>query len=607
MASDTSARRALRPPPRALIEVGWAVSAAIVSVVAAMVALRATPQTLSQRWTVGGDDQILHYMLFRSATQSFPFSENGSLGFPDGFNAFFTAQFDVSSALIAGALALVIHDGFLLLNVFYLLTFAFVALTAYAFFRCLRAQPWAAALVAVVFSLAPYHFLRIGAGHAFLANYWAIPLLGILVLVVAGERTDPFRSWRARGATRLARRLRAAVPMVVLPALIATTGGYYYVFSVLVLVGVWLLGAVAGLASRVPLREILARALPLGVLGVLVAVELVLLGADWGERYAPYFESRGVGESEDFAGKILSLFLPWQGTQVPKIGALTNIYANATAVAVTTEPPGLPVIAIAGLCLLLVSLPLLGAVGGKALQATAFGRFVSDERVRVLAIATLWTLLFYVVTGFGMAVALVAGTTIRAWSRLSIVIALLALGAVAIALSRIGRRGVRIVVVALIVVVAVADQLAGVARVVPIAPTTDGEMTAFVGEADSALPDGCGVVQLPVKSFPDSGRIGQMADYDEALPYLYTEGDDLAWSYGSIRGTTGYDVFGEAGTTDEFAAAVDASGACAVFVDTAAYVGREGEWYGDVLAVSGSLDPVAQSSSGRWLVFAVTR
>ncbi|WKK71830.1 hypothetical protein Q0F99_01215 [Rathayibacter oskolensis] len=245
--------------------------------------------------------------------------------------------------------------------------------------------------MATLFTLAPYHFLRLGAGHAFLANYWAIPLLGILVLAVAGERTDPFRAWIARAANRRARVLRGAVPVVVLPLLIASSGGYYYVFSLLVLAGVWLLGALAAVATRARVRDALLRALPLLALGGLVGVELLLLGGGYGERTARYFESRGPGESETFGGKILTLFLPWQGTQVPKIGALTNMYENATAVAKATEPTGMPVLGIVGLCLLLVSLPLVGLAGGRALRATAFGRLVSDERLRVLATATLWT------------------------------------------------------------------------------------------------------------------------------------------------------------------------------------------------------------------------
>ncbi|QHC59482.1 DUF6541 family protein [Rathayibacter sp. VKM Ac-2760] len=611
MASEAPARPApagrRAPGRRALVELGAALAAAGASVLAAVIALGVTPESMAQRWQVGGGDQILHYLLFRSATQAFPFSVNGSLGFPDGFNAFFTAQFDVSSALVAGVLSLVIRDGLVLLNVFTLLTFASTALTGYAFFRCLRSPVWVASLLAAVFSLAPYHFLRVGYGHPFLAGYWAIPLLGILVLAAAGDRTDPFRAWRARGATRRARLLRGAVPVVVLPALIASSSGYYYVFSVLVLGGVWALCALAGLASRVPLREILGRALPLAVLGALVAIEVVALGSDWGERSAPYFESRGVGESEIFAGKLLSLFLPWQGTELPKIGALTNLYSTGTAVAVTTEPPGMPVLAIAGLCLLLLALPLTGAVGGRALRLTAVGRLLSDERLRVLAIAVLWTLAFFVIAGFGMAIAVFVGPTIRAWSRLSIVIVLLGLGAVAIVLGRITRRWLRIAAAVLIVGVAGLDQLAGVARMVPIAPTEDTEVSALVAEADAALPDGCGVVQLPIKSFPDSGAIGSMGDYDPGLPYLRTDGEDLVWSYGSVSGTEGYEVFDDLDTPGEFAAAVRASGACAVSVDTAAYTGREGAWEADVVSVSGSLTPTAQSSSGRWLVFPVTR
>lgn len=604
MASDAGAPAGRWRRP--LVETVWALGAAALSVLAAAVALGVTPGSLDERWRAGGDDQILHYMLFSSATQSFPFAENDALGFPGGFNAFFTAQFDLSSALIAGLLALVVHDGLLLLNLFHLLTFALVAVTGYAFFRCLRVAPWIAGLMATVFSLAPYHFLRLGAGHAFLANYWAIPLLGVLVLVVAGERTDPFLRWIQRAPTRVSGVLRRSVPTVLLPALIATTGGYYYVFSVLVLGGVWLLCGLAGLASGTRPRVVAGRVLPLGVLSALVGVELVLLGGDWGERYAPYFESRGVGESEIFAGKVLSLLLPWQGTEIPKIGALPNIYEKATAVAKASEPPGMPLLGILGLCVLLLALPMLGAVGGRALRVTWFGRLVSDDRIRVLALATLWTLLFYVVTGLGMAVAMAVGTTIRAWSRLSIVLILFALGAVAVALARARGRRLRAALAAVLAVVVVVDQLAGVSRMVPLDPTEDAEMVSFVADADAALPDGCGVVQLPIKSFPDSGDIGAMGDYDEALPYLYTEDDALAWSYGSIRGTTGFDTFGEVGDADEFAAAVASSGACAVFVDTAAYVGEPTAWWDEVLAVSGALTPIAQSSSGRWLVFAVS-
>ncbi|WKK71829.1 hypothetical protein Q0F99_01210 [Rathayibacter oskolensis] len=66
-------------------------------------------------------------------------------------------------------------------------------------------------------------------------------------------------------------------------------------------------------------------------------------------------------------------------------------------------------------------------------------------------------------------------------------------------------------------------------------------------------------------------------------------------------------MFGDVETPQEFAAAVESSDACAIYVDTAAYTEQVGAWQDDVLAASGSLTPLASSSSGRWLVFAVPR
>ncbi|WP_146084825.1 hypothetical protein [Rathayibacter sp. AY1E2] len=607
-ATDVRGPRTASRRRRTLVELGWALVAALVSVVAAVLALGIGPQDLTARWTVGGDDQILHYTLFTSATQAFPFDGNAALGFPDGFNAFFSAQFDVASALAVSVLALVVRDGTTLLNVFYLGTFATVAVTGYVFFRALRTRPWVAAFSAVLLSLLPYHFLRIGFGHAFLANYWAIPLLGVMVLMVAGPRTDPLRAWSERGATRRSRVLRSVVPGVVLGLLVASTGGYYYVFAVLVLGATWAVSTAAGLLSRERLRVLAVSSVPILALGVFVGLSLLLLSLDFGERYSPYFTSRTVGESEAYAGKLVLLGLPWSGTGLPQGYGLLNTYAGQSGVAPTTEPPGFSILASVALLITLVALPITALGGGRALRATAVGRFFSDARVRVLAVATLAALLFYTVTGLGVVVSLVAGPTIRAWARMSIVIAVLVLGVLALLLDRItARGGVRILVAALLAAVAVVDQLAGVSAAVPIAPTDDSEMRSFVSEADAQLDDGCGVVELPLKSFPDSGRIGALADYDEALPYLATEEGRLRWSYGAVEGTYGWDVWGDVDDPAEFADAVAGSGACAVYVDTAGYTDDPDGWRAYVEAATGDVEPEVASASGRWLLFTTRR
>ncbi|MBF4463342.1 MULTISPECIES: hypothetical protein [unclassified Rathayibacter] len=603
MAIDSGTSPPRRRGLRALRELAWAVAAAVVSVVAAVSALGISPDTLGQRWRIGTDDQVLHYMLFSNATQVFSFDNNPALGFPDGFNAFFSAQFDVASAFAAGALALVIHDGILLLNVFYVLTFAGVAVTAYAFFRALTVRPWISALVAVAYSVAPYHFQRIAAGHAFLANYWAIPLIGILVLMAAGERTDPFRAWSLAAPSRAGRIVRGVLPATVLALLVATSGGYYYVFGVIVVGGVFLLATIARLVERGAWREILRTAVPVVALAVFVGVELVVLVQGFGERYEPYFESRGVAESELYAGKLVLLILPWLGSGLPQAEWLLTRYTNQTGFIQTTEAPGFSVLGTLGLILLILgSLVVLVSNGSR--QHGAVGTFLRQPRFRLLATASYWTLLFYTVTGMGVIVALVAGPTIRAWARLSILLLLLCLGVIAVLLEQVTSRwGLRAILATAVAALVIVDQLVGVSRLVTLDPTADDEMRQFVTSADDLLPDACGVVQLPLKSFPDTGKIGNMSDYDEALPYLVTEHGDLEWSYGSVTGTYGWDVWGSVHDVPAFQQRVEETGACAVYVDTFGYTDNPQGWVPFVDAATGSSTPAVTSSSGRWLLF----
>jgi hypothetical protein len=203
-------------------------------------------------------------------------------------------------------------------------------------------------------------------------------------------------------------------------------------------------------------------------------------------------------------------------------------------------------------------------------------------------------------------VAVLIGPEIRAWSRLSIVLILFGLAFVAILVeSMTSRWGLRLIVAGVIVVVALVDQVAGVHGSIPLQPTTDASLSSFVSRTDQLLPDGCGVAQLPVKSFPDSGQIGLMGDYDEALPYLRTKAGDLHWSYGSIPGTKGWEVWQRATNPKAFARAVSSTRACAIVVDRRAYIPDRSGWVQSVKLSTGTDKPTLQSSDNRYLLFLV--
>ncbi|GAA4679242.1 hypothetical protein [Frondihabitans cladoniiphilus] len=605
--ADPSAAEQVSPRRRRIAwEVLWSIVAGAISVVVAVAALRISPADLGRRWASDSPDMLLGYTLFKNSTQAFSFATNPNLGFPHGMNAFFSEQVDPSAALGMAALSLVLHNGFLLFNLSFLLTFFTAGVAAYFFFRALRVGPLISGVFAAVFSLAPYHFYRVGFGHIFLANYWAIPLVGILLLVAAGDTTDPFKRWSDAATGTRTRLLRRLVPPTVLGLLIASSGSYFFVFGVIVIGGVWAFSVIRVLLHRDRIRTLLAPTMAIFPLGFFVVVELALLAANYGQRYHVYFTGRQIYESELFAGRLVTLLAPWAGSRIPVLDRILPKYDASSPLVPVNEPPGTPLLAAIGLILLAVALVVYAVAGRTGLGSRWFGRVLDDPRTRMLAPAMMWTFLFFIITGLGMAVALVIGPQIRSWARISIILILIGLAVMAVLVqAATARHGIRAILIGLVVVVAIGDQVVGAHAVFTVAPAKDQEVAAFVSSAEKTLPQGCGVVQLPIKGFPDTGPIGDMQDYDESLPYLYTSSSDLRWSYGSIPGTYAWDDLGNATTPAELASAVKSSGACAVEVDLAAYSANQQGWQPLVEAATGTTAPAITSSGKRWLLFVV--
>ncbi|MWV50584.1 hypothetical protein GRS96_15025 [Rathayibacter sp. VKM Ac-2803] len=589
------------------IEAALALAAGLLSALLAVLAWRVSPADLGLRWATGGADQILHYSIFTSASQVFPFLPNDELGFPASQNLFFAPLFDPWSAVLVSALALVLPDGVWALNVYNLLAFVGTAFTAFLFFRGLRLHRSTSFVVAVVFAVLPYHFVQLALGHPFLANYWAVPLLGLLVLVVAGGRADPFGEWIEAGAGRRMRLARRLVPILALCWATAFTQSYYFVFAALVVGAVWFVRVIVAAATR-SWRSMLWPTVTVGVLLASIGAQLAILSLDLGERYAKYFAGRTPQESEFYGGKIMDLLLPARSSGFAPLASLAQDYADTTGILQTSESASTAVVvSIAYVVIVVVVLarllaPRLRTRGGE--EATP--ALLSDERVGAMSGAFVVALLFFTTAGLGALLAYYASPEIRAWSRFSIVLSLFALGVAAIALeSLVRKRVVRIVVLALVAAVALVDQLGGVSAALPLGPAPDTALREFSAEVDDTLPEDCGIVQLPLKDFPETGAIGAMGDYDESLPYIYSSRDDLRWSYGAVVGTRGADEWNDATTPAVFGDEVQESGACAVLVDLSAYTEDVGGWQPLVDEVSDADAPALDSEDGRYELFLV--
>jgi hypothetical protein len=591
-----------------LVELSLAIAVGIVSLALGMVALRITPALLSDRWTIGGADQVLHYMIFTSGTQVSPFAGNDRLGFPESQNLFFAPLFDPWSALfvqLAGALG---AGGVLALNLYNVLGFVAVGITAYLFFRLLGTRRSVAAVFGALVSAAPFHFFQIMLGHPFIANYWAVPLIGVLSLMVAGGSTNPFEKW-VRGSDNRAMRLsRRIVPIAILALLVGLTQSYYYVFGAIVVGGIWGLGMLRTVVVRRRLTGTLWPTITTAALFLVIGVQLALLANNWGERYQRYFAGRTAVDSELYGGKITSLLLPSPGSGFALLGKLAAKYQASSPLVPTSESPWTALIASLGMGLICLALFIRLLSRPRTLEeGSALARLVSGDTFGVLSAGFLWSLLFFVVGGLGTVFAFVVSPEIRAWSRLSVVVSLFAVAFLALLIDRLAVKRVALgITLSVVAVVGVVDQIPRMSSVIDLTPTDDSAIKQYVADAERALGRDCGVVELPLKGFPETGQIGNMGDYDEALPFINATSNSLRWSYGAVRGTKAGDFWSSATSPSSFAELVRESGACAVQVDTYAYASSS-DWAGWVDAVADAEHPSISSpdSPSRYLLFEV--
>ena len=605
----TSAIAAFAPWRTVLREIVWAAATGIVSLVAAAVTLGINVTTLGQRWQTNiADDQAQHYLVAKAITDVPLLGPNAHMGFPTYQNLFFAPNYDPASAVFMIFESLFTHNGVLILNVYHLLGFFTVAFAGYFFFKALRVRRFIAVFFALVFALAPYHFQRVSFGHGFVANYWAVALLGILLLMVAGPKTNPFEGWIATAQSRGMRAWRRWLPIVTLTLLVSLSLSYYFVFAAIILATVLAARVVITLVEREKLRTLLWPFVTVAALVLFVGVQLAILSLDFGDRYAQYFGERSASESEVHAGKITTLVLPWVGSGFKPLASLTQRYLDGTTVSVYAEPPGTPIVAAGAMILIVIFILVRLMHTRTAVSPTALGRFLTDDRANVFAMAFFWGLLFFTVSGLGAIFAFVVSPEIRAWVRMSIVLIMLALGFLAVLIDQVLKPlKVAVPVIAVLGIIAVVDQLGGVHGAIDLQPTDDSSLRAFVSDAEQLLDDDCGVVQLPLHSYPAAGPVGNMSDYNQALPYIVATDNSLRWSYGAVVGSHAGDYWENVTTPEKFEAKIADSGACAIEVDTFAYPDDASAWRDLVETVADPDDPaiVSSDADNRYLLFTV--
>jgi phosphoglycerol transferase len=412
-------------------------------------------------------------------------------------------------------------DVALLVNAFYLATYPLIAVTGYLGCRLIGLRRGVALVAGIAYTALPYHLLR-GEGHLFLSNYAVVPLAVALVLRQAGP--VPLLR-RSAGAPWRGLLHRDAVVGTAIVVAAATTGLYYAVFTCLFM-------AVAGVlaALRRGRRGLVAPALAVVAIGVILGLQLLPTLLYQASHGSNRIAVRSVRDFDLYPLRPSVMLLPVGGHRAEIVRDWRDGLAEPTIASEgATEAMG-----ALGSIGFVVCLGLLVARAAGGPTARWSRRVADAPLLAVLAV------LVASYSGLSSLIGLTGFTQVRAWNRISVVIAFLCIATAAAGLGHLIRRRPRLApwVLPLVAVLAVWDQTPVWSR-----PDYEGRSLhwvsdqAFVRQIESSLAQGSAVFQLPLATYPEIPPIGSMQDYEQFYGYLHSE--SLRWSYGGMKGRTG--------------------------------------------------------------------
>lgn len=535
--------------PRLRALLAEAAGAAVAAVVVMVVHLRLWRAPWRAPWSIDGDASF-YLMVVRSLERHGWYLDNPNLGWPFGQTVHDLPQgVDNLHLVVLRVLAALTPTPAAAINLFYVLTFAGTAFVAHLVLRRLGVGRLVSGIGAVVYTIAPYHWIR-GETHLLLSGYELVPVGILLALAVLRDPVPLFRaSGGSSGRGRLDLRSARTWWMLAACAGLASTGAYYFVFSMMLI-------AVAGVARAVGTGRWRPLAAAAGLIvagGLVFAVNVsptLLYQASHGANEV--VAGRRPGETYLYGLKISQLFIPRQGHRVAKLAAFSDRSQGRGGLLAAFESESgqqLGLFAATGVALALVALTCRVAIGGARRRAAAD----DDERMTVVVQLGLFSVLCMIVGAMGglsYIISSVGLRDIRSWNRISIVIAFCGVVVSCYVLDALmgwcrtrvgagtGRAGVgRIVALAVAVVVGGVAYLDQAGQDLPdyaAVKARDAALGGFFGAVHQTLGDGAAVYMLPYNGFPETPARQRMGAYDQSVGYIYEP--RLKYSWGYMRG-----------------------------------------------------------------------
>lgn len=476
-----------------------------------------------------------------------------------------------------------------ILNTYFVLTFALVALAAYYALRLLRLSLATSVFGATAFALLPYHFAR-GESHLFLSAYFMIPFAMVVLL----WQLTPEQCLFSKTPTPDGPGWRRALPVATC-LLLGMTGAYYAGFFVLLLIPSCLLFALLERSWRIVLSGAACVAITLASILANLAPTFLY----WSQNGVNHAFDRTVGETEIYGLKIAQLFLPIPGH---RLGVLARLSERSLAVPLTSESgQQLGAIAASGVIVLL-GFGIVRIARRRTASSLGGSLFARMSTVAMLA------LLLAAMGGFSTLLALAGFNSIRVYSRISVVLGFLGIVVVAIGVDQVRRRIalarqplLLLALPAVLLLVAVFDQTSsGAPDYKPPRAEFLSDQT-FVRAAEQALPPGAAVFQLPILAFPEAPTPGRMRDYDPLRGVLHSK--QLKFSYGAVKGRDDWQLRLQGLPTPVLIRVIRSIGYQALWVDRFGYTDSGRRLERGLAQYLGP--PIVSSRNGRFELFSL--
>jgi phosphoglycerol transferase len=447
------------------------------------------------------------------------FLQNPRLGAPFGFELYDFPYPHAFHFVLLRLLLLAAPDAVVGVNVYWLLGFPLIAVSAYLVLTRLGFPRLEALVAAELYAFLPGHLAR-GESHLFLSAYFLVPPAIGVALALERWPGPP-----AGGGLPFSR--RAVAFALILCVLLGSAGAYYAFFSCFFF-GV--AGCLASLRTRRLLPLLAALVLVLGV-GASVLVNLAPSLRHWSENGRnPEVAVRGAGQAEVYGLKLAQLLLPVRQHRLDALASLRERYRAAPLV---NENDFATLGGVMGAGFL-----------GLLLLVLAGRRPSDDPLLDGAARLNLAGTLLGTIGGFGSLVALFFLPQIRCYNRVSVFLAFFSLIGLLVAtrplrrrlVASAGGRALSAAALAGVLALGLLDQVSPAFRPHHGALRAQFESDRrFVEDIERSLPAEASVFQLPYCPYPEGGCT--QGSYTHLRAYLHSRA--LRWSFPAMRGRTG--------------------------------------------------------------------